>query len=180
MTDLSMQTNRKEFINGKSLTLEQLDTCLSNKEVQKRFERYTSVGRDRNEGPMTEPEALEEALMDVYVGAKSRGYRVYRKYATDEHVKRLKRIKSETHTGMTVKEYVPDMVALRARLRKTSDLSLLSNLLVAEQAKRNDENEVRPAAVKAIVARIASVEKNAEAIASHGGASEKDLAEAGK
>lgn len=180
MTDLSMQTNRREFIDGRKLTLEQLDSCLSNSEVQRRFARYSVHGRDRAEGAMSEPEALEEALMDVYVGAKNRGFRIYRKYATDEHVKRLKRIQNDTHGGMVVKEFVPDMVDLRLRLRKTSDLSILSNFLVAEQAGRNDGNEVRPAAVKAIVARISSVERNDAAVAEHEGASESELAEAEK
>ena len=180
MTDLSIQTNRREFVEGRKLTLEQLDRCLSNSEVQRRFERYSTRGRDRAEGPMSEAEALEEALMDVYVGAKNRGFRIYKKYATGEHVKRLKRIKNDTNEGMVVKEFVPDMVDLRARLRKTSDLSILSGLLVAEQAGRNEENEIRPVAVKAIVARIAAVERNDAVVAEHDGASESELAEAEK
>ena len=180
MTDLSIQTNRREFVEGRKLTLAQLDRCLSNSEVQRRFERYSTYGRDRAEGAMSEPEALEEALMDVYVGAKNRGFRIYRNYATDEHVKRLKRIQNDTHGGMVVKEFVPDMVDLRARLRKTSDLSVLSGLLVEEQAGRNEENETRPAAVKAIVARISAVERNDAVVAGYSGPSEAELAEAEK
>jgi len=178
MSDLSSVTNRKEYIEGRTLTLEQLDDCLRSPEVLRRFSRYTTRGRARGEGPMSETDALEEALMDVYVGAKSRGFRMYRKYATEEHVKRLRRIQNDTHKGMIVQEYVGDMVDLRARLRKTNDLSVLSNLLVAEQAGRNDGNESRPGAVKAIVARIAAVEGNDEAVSEYQGASEEELAEA--
>lgn len=177
MTDLSQMTNRREFIEGRKLTLEQLDACLSNHEVQRRFDQYTTSGRVRDEGAMEETEALEEALMDVFVGAKNRGWRLYRNYATEEHVKRLKRIRANTLKAAVVEAYVPDMVDLRSKLRKTSDLSTLSNLLVAEQAGRNDKNEPRPSAVKAIVARIAAVERNDEVMAERSGPTEDELSQ---
>jgi len=174
----SQEANRREFITGRTLTLAQLDACLLNSEVQNRFTRYSTVGRNRQEGSMSETEALEEAMMDVFVGAKNRGYRLYRNYATPEHVKRLKLVMKNAHEGMTVTEYLPDMVDLRARLRSTNDMGVLTTMLVAEQAGRNDDGEARESAVKAILARIQAIQVNEETVSSHEGPSEEELATA--
>ena len=91
MTEMSMAANKKAMIDQRKITLEQLDKCYANGEVQTRFKRYVERGRSREEGPMGDGEALEEALMDVFVGAKNRGYRFYQKYSTEEHVKRFAR-----------------------------------------------------------------------------------------
>tara|TARA_R100000008_G_C3513317_1_gene130003 strand:- start:104 stop:652 length:549 start_codon:yes stop_codon:yes gene_type:complete len=178
MTEMSIAANNKAMIDQRKISLEQLDKCYANGEVQARFKRYVERGRSFEEGPMAETEALEEALMDVFVGAKNRGFRFYQKYATEEHVKRFKRVTSNTHNAMKLTEYVPDMVGLRARLRKTSDMGMLANLLAAEQSGRNDTNEPREEAIRAIVARISAVQKNEEAVSGHGGASEEELAAA--
>ena len=177
MSELSAHANKKEFAQSRRLTTEQLDSILGNGAVQKRFERYTTRGRSGGEGPMGESEALEEAMMDVYVGARSRGLRLYRSYATDVHVKRMKRIMSDTHKGMVVDLFVPDMVDLRSVLRSTSDMGLLSNYLTAEQGGRNETGSSREEAIRAIVARIHSVQTNAEAVKSHDGPSEAELKE---
>ena len=178
MTTMSAAANQKAMIDQRKITLEQLDKCYATREVQARFKRYVEHGRSHDEGPMGEGEALEEALMDVFVGAKNRGYRFYQKYSTEEHVKRFKRVVSNTHNALKLTEFVPDMVGLRARLRKTGDMSILANLLAAEQAGRNDANEPRDDAIRAIVARISAVRKNGEIVAGHGGASEEELAAA--
>jgi len=178
MTTMSAAANQKAMIDQRKITLEQLDKCYANGEVQTRFKRYVERGRSRDEGPMGDGEALEEALMDVFVGAKNRGFRFYQKYATEEHVKRFKRVVSNTHNDLKLAEYVPDMVGLRARLRKTNEMGMLANLLAAEQAGRNDDNEPREDAIRAIVARISAVQKNEAAVAEHSGASEEELAAA--
>lgn len=178
MTEMSIAANNKAMIDQRKISLEQLDKCYANGEVQERFKRYVERGRSREEGPMGEGEALEEALMDVFVGAKNRGFRFYQKYSTEEHVKRFKRVSANNHNAMKLMEFVPDMVGLRARLRKTSEMGMLANLLAAEQAGRNDANEPREDAIRAIVARISSVQKNEEVISKHGGASEEELAAA--
>jgi hypothetical protein len=126
---------------------------------------------------MSETEALEEALMDVFCGAKNRGFRLYRQYATEAHVKRLKRILADTVKGAVVDAYVPDMVGLREMLRKTDEISALSRLLVAEQSGRNDENEVRERAVELIVAKINDVQKSAKASKDRSGPTAEELAE---
>jgi len=178
MEPTSAQVNNKEYVKArKTLTRDQLDACLSNKEVQSRFKRYSTIGRSHGEGPMREPEALEEALMDVFCGAKSRGFRLYRDYATDAHVKRMKRILADTAKGMVVNEFVPDMVDLRARLRSTSDLGTLAGLLAAEQAGRNENEAPRDDAIRAILARITAVQSDDDATKSHE-ASEDELREA--
>ena len=178
MTVSTQAANIKSYLKARTLTIEQLDSCLKNGELQRRFKRYASSGRSRSEGPMAETEALEEAMMDVFVGAKNRGFRVYRNYATEEHVKRLKRIMADKLEGMKVEMFLPDMVGLRSQLRKTSDMGTLSQYLAAEQGGRNDDNKVRPEAVKAILARISSVQKNEESVAKHVGATEEQLAAA--
>ena len=178
MTVSTQAANIKSYLKSRTLTIEQLDNCLKNAELQSRFTSYTTTGRSRSEGPMAETEALEEALMDLFVGAKNRGFRVYRNYATEEHVKRLKRIMTDKLDGMKVDMFLPDMVGLRSQLRKTSDMSTLSHYLAAEQDGRNDDNEVRPDAVKAILARIGAVQKNKESVAEHVGATEEQLAAA--
>ena len=178
MTTMSAAANQKAMIDQRKITLEQLDKCYATREVQARFKRYVERGRSRDEGPMGEGEALEEALMDVFVGAKNRGFRFYQKYSTEEHVKRFKRVTANTHNAMKLTEYVPDMVGLRARLRKTNEMGMLANLLAAEQSGRNDENEPREDAIRAIVARISAVQKNEAAVAEHSGASEEELAAA--
>tara|TARA_R110000751_G_scaffold62998_1_gene130398 strand:+ start:794 stop:1273 length:480 start_codon:yes stop_codon:yes gene_type:complete len=155
--------------------MDQLDKCLSHPEVWARFERYTTSGRVREEGTMSETDALEEALMDVFAGARTRGYRLFKRYAEDAHVSRLKRIRANHHGAMKVEEYLPDLVGLRARLRKTSDLSILAHLLAAEQGGRNDDNETRPEAVKLILSRIDKVSKEGDKFA---GASDEELLEA--
>jgi len=178
MTTMSAAANQKAMIDQRKITLEQLDKCYATREVQARFKRYVEHGRSHDEGPMGEGEALEEALMDVFVGAKNRGFRFYQKYSTEEHVKRFKRVTANTHNALKLTEYVPDMVGLRARLRKTSEMGMLANLLAAEQSGRNDENEPREDAIRAIVARISAVQKNEAAVAGHSGASEEELAAA--
>lgn len=175
MTEASVRSNNQNYINGKVLTMDQLDKCLSHPEVWARFERYSTTGRIREEGVMSETDALEEALMDVFAGARTRGYRLFKRYAEEAHVSRLKRIRANHHGAMKIEEYLPDLVGLRARLRKTSDLSILAHLLTAEQAGRNDENETRPEAVKLIIARIDKVSKEGGKFA---GASEEELREA--
>lgn len=180
MTASTQESNIKSYLKARTLTIEQLDSCLGNSELQRRFKSYTSRGRSRDEGPMAETEALEEALMDVFVGAKNRGFRVYRNYATEDHVKRLKRIMVDKLDGMKVDMFLPDMVGLRSQLRKTSDMSMLSHYLAAEQDGRNDDDEVRPDAVKAILSRIAAVQKNKASVAEHVGATEEQLAAASK
>ena len=178
MEPTSAQMNKREYVRTrKTLTKDQLDACLSNREVQTRFKRYSTTGRAHGEGPMKEPEALEEALMDVFCGAKNRGYRLYRDYATEAHVKRMKRILADTAKGMVVNEFVPDMVDLRARLRGTSDLGTLAGLLAAEQAGRNDSEGPRDDAIRAILARITTVQVNDDVVKSHE-ASEDELQEA--
>lgn len=174
-TEASLRSNNEAFIRSRTLSMEQLDTCLSHPEVWMRFERYTTSGRMRGEGPMSETDALEEALMDVFAGARTRGFRLFKRYAEEAHVSRLKRIRANHHSAMKVEEYLPDLVGLRARLRQTADLSILANLLAAEQAGRNDENEIRPAAVKMILARI-DVATKQDGVS--GGASEEELNEA--
>jgi len=178
MTVSTQETNIKSYLKARTLTIEQLDSCLKNNELQSRFKSYTTRGRSRDEGPMAETEALEEALMDVFVGAKNRGFRLYRNYATEDHVKRLKRIMTDKLDGMRVDVFLPDMVGLRSQLRKTGDMSMLSHYLAAEQDGRNDDGEVRPDAVKAILARIKAVQKNEASVAEHVGATEEQLAEA--
>ena len=115
--------------------------------------------------------------MDVFVGAKSRGFRLYQKYATTEHVKRMKRIMADTIDGLVVSEDVPDMVDLRARLRGTKDMSTLTNLLVAEQSGRNDSGEPRQEAVDLIISRIKAAQDNETAVKEHSGPTEEELAE---
>ncbi len=73
MTEMSMVANKRAMIEQRKISLEQLDKCYANGEVQNRFKLYTERGRSRSEGPMSDSEALEEALMDVFVGAKNRG-----------------------------------------------------------------------------------------------------------
>jgi len=176
MSEMSQVTNKKAFRESRTLSIEQLDKCLSNSEVQSRFKRYITSGVG-HEGPLPEEAALEEALMDVFVGAKSRGFRLYRQYATTEHVKRMKRIMADTLDGMVVKDFIPDLVGLRAKLRGLSDIGALSNLLVAEQAGRNDEGEARHDAVGMIIARIKAVQDNSEKVKGHDGPTEEELAE---
>ena len=124
---------------------------------------------------MSESDALEEALMDVFAGARTRGFRLFKRYAEAAHVSRLKRIRANNHGAMQVDEYLPDLVGLRARLRQTADLSILTHLLTAEQAGRNDESEPRPDAIRMILARIDTVAKQDEV---SGGATEEELREA--
>ena len=176
MSEMSEVANRRVFRESRTLSIEQLDACLSSPEVQTRFKRYTTTGAGRD-GPLPEEAALEEALMDVFVGAKSRGFRLYQKYATTEHVKRMKRIMADTVDGLVVSEYVPDMVDLRARLRGTKDMSALTNLLVAEQSGRNDSGEPRQEAIDLIISRIKAAQDNEAAVKDHGGPSEEELAE---
>jgi len=173
--EASVRSNNQSYVNGKTLTVDQLDKCLAHPEVWSRFERYSTRGRVREEGVMSETDALEEALMDVFAGARTRGYRLFRRYAESAHVSRLKRIRANHHGAMKVEEYIPDLVGLRARLRKTNDLSILAHLLTAEQGGRNDENEARPDAVKLIIARIDKVSKEGDKFA---GATEEELTEA--
>lgn len=174
----SNTTNQRNYIRRRTLSLDQLDKCLGNREVHNRFERYVKIGRTSAEGPMSETEALEEALMDVFVGARSRANRLFKPYAEEAHVLRLKRIMANTDKAMIVEEYVPDMVGLRQRLRQTGDLSLLTQILVAEQAGRNDSNEPRPEALRMILARIASVTDDKATIESFKGPSEEEAEEA--
>ena len=176
MSEMSQVTNQRVFRESRTLSIEQLDNCLSNREVQSRFKRYTTSGVG-HEGPLPEEAALEEALMDVFVGAKSRGFRLYRKYATSEHVKRLKRIMADTLDGMVVNDFVPDIVGLRAKLRGLSDLGALSGLLVAEQAGRNEAGEAREEAVGMIIARIKASQDNSKKVKEHTGPTEEELAE---
>ena len=176
MSEMSEVTNRRVFRESRTLSIEQLDRCLSNPEVQARFKRYSTRGAG-GDGPLPEEAALEEALMDVFVGAKSRGFRLYQKYATGPHVKRLKRIMADTIDGLVVDEYVPDVGDLRARLRGTKDMSTLTNLLVAEQSGRNDSGEPRQEAIDLIVSRIKTAQDNAAAVKEHSGPTEEELAE---
>ncbi len=177
MSEMSQATNGKTYRQQRTLTLAQLDACLSNSEVQARFKRYSEIGRGGYEGPMAETDALEEALMDVYCGAKMRGFRLYQQYATGAHVTRLKRIMADTISGTVVDMYVPDLVGLRAKLRSTSDLGMLSKILVAEQSGRNDENECRAEAVDVIVARIKAVQDNQKKASERSGPTAEELAE---
>ncbi len=177
MSEMSQTTNGKTYRNQRTLTLDQLDNCLSNREVQTRFKRYVESGRDSYEGAMSETDALEEALMDVFCGAKMRGLRLYRQYATEAHVKRFKRILADTVKGTVVDAYVPDLVGLRANLRKIKDLGQLSRILVAEQSERNDEGVCRPEAVDLIVARIKAVQDNAKKASKRTGPTAEELAE---
>jgi hypothetical protein len=173
---MSEVANKRVFRESRTLSIEELDKCLSSPEVQSRFKRYITSGVG-HEGPLPEEAALEEALMDVFVGAKSRGFRLYQKYATAEHVKRMKRIMADTLDGMVIKDFIPDLVGLRARLRGLSDIGGLSSLLVAEQAGRNDEGEPRQDALGMIIARIKAVQDNSEKVREHSGPTEEELAE---
>jgi len=176
-TEHSAHTNNRAYVQGRTMTTDQLDSALSHPEVWTRFERYTTVGRVHSEGPMSETDALEEALMDLYAGARTRGFRLFRQYAQEAHVSRLKRIKANHHGSMKVDEYLPDLVGLRARLRTTHDLSILAHMLTAEQAGRNDENESRPAAIRLILARIDAVTKEDAVLNEFSGASEEEFAQ---
>ena len=176
MSEMSEVANRRVFRESRTLSIEQLDKCLSNPGVQSRFKRYVSTGVG-HDGPLPEEAALEEALMDVFVGAKSRGFRLYQKYATPAHVKRMKRIMADTVDGLVISEYVADIVDLRARLRGTKDMSALTNLLVAEQSGRNDSGEPRREAISLIIAHIKSAQDNQAAVKEHSGPTEEELAE---
>jgi len=176
MSEMSEVANRRVFRESRTLSIEQLDACLSSPEVQTRFKRYTTAGVG-HDGPLPEEAALEEALMDVFVGAKSRGFRLYRQYATTEHVKRMKRIMADTIDGLVVSEYVPDIGDLRARLRGAKDMSTLTNLLVAEQSGRNDSGEPRQEALDLIISRIKTAQDNEAAVKDHSGPTEEELAE---
>lgn len=174
MSEMSQVTNQREFIRGRTLSLEQLDECLGNSEVQRRFSAYIDTNKDN---PMSGPDALETALTDVFCGAKNRSFRLYRNYATDAHVRRLKNMMSESLDGTVVKTFVPDMIGLRDKLRNLGDMGALSGLLVAEQSGRNNTGEVRAEAINLIVSRIKSVQDSALKLASHTGPTEEELAE---
>jgi hypothetical protein len=89
----------------------------------------------------------------------------------------MKRIMADTLDGMVIKDFIPDLVGLRARLRGLSDIGALSGLLVAEQAGRNDEGEPRQDALGMIIARIKAVQDNSEKVKEHSGPTEEELAE---
>tara|TARA_R110000824_G_scaffold11496_4_gene50113 strand:+ start:3213 stop:3752 length:540 start_codon:yes stop_codon:yes gene_type:complete len=174
MSEMSQVTNQREFIRGRTLSLDQLDECLGNSEVQRRFSAYTDTSKDN---PMSGPDALETALTDVFCGAKNRSFRLYRNYATEAHVRRLKNMMSENLDGTIVKVFVPDMVGLRENLRNLDDMGTLSGLLVAEQSGRNNTGEVRAEAINLIVSRIKSVQDNVSRLASRTGPTKEELAE---
>ena len=50
MTTMSAAANQTAMIDQRKITLEQLDKCYANGEVQARFKRYVERGRSRDEG----------------------------------------------------------------------------------------------------------------------------------
>lgn len=146
----------------KRMKPEGIDKILGNAEVWRRFNRYIKSGRTRDDGPMPPLVAIEEAVMDVFEGGdEQRELRRFRWMATDGHLARMKSL----HIGKKteVNEWLGDEVAVRSRVRRISEPSLLARLLLAEYQGRNETGEARDNIIAIIKARMNRVEANASA-----------------